>query len=188
MGSPRLEDRPYTKEEYFALLEQSEVKLEFHDGEIVMMAGAKPPHNKIQHDLSAAIARRDHDCEGFGPDQAIAIPRFNRYVFPDLSFVCTADEYDESGLCLVNPSLVVEILSEGTGNHDRTGKLAWYRSLPSFREYLLIDSLSIHIDAFFLHEDGRWTIQNLYQREQNLRIYTLDLEIPLADIYRRVNF
>ena len=90
--------------------------------------------------------------------------------------------------CLVNPSLVVEIFSEATGAHDRTGKLTWYRSLPSFREYLLIDSLALHVDAFYLHEDGRWTIQNLYQLDQTLHIHTLGLEIPLREIYRRVDF
>ena len=90
--------------------------------------------------------------------------------------------------CLVNPSLVVEIFSEATGAHDRTGKLTWYRSLPSFREYLLIDSLALHVDAFYLHEDGRWTIQNLYQPDQTLHIHTLGLEIPLREIYRRVDF
>ena len=118
----------------------------------------------------------------------LAIPRCNRYVFPDLSYVCSEDQYDESGICLVNPSLIVEILSGTTGAHDRTGKLTWYRSLPSFREYLLIDSLALHVDAFYLHKAGRWTIQNLYQPDQVLRIPTLKLEIPLREIYRRVDF
>ena len=181
----------YTVEEYIALLEEGEQKYEYDNGRIYLMAGAKPPHNRIQYDLIPAIAVRSRDagCRGFGSDQAVWIELEGRYVFPDLVYSCEPeDKFDQAELGLVNPSLIIEILSKRTEKRDRGEKFDWYRSIPSFREYVLIDSRSIAAQGYYRHDDGRWTIQNHYRRNQSVRFHTLGIEVPLNEIYQRVHF
>ena len=187
MEARKLSDKQYTVEEYIELAENSQEKLEYHDGMIVAMAGATPPHNRIATDLSAYLVTFAEKCRGFNGDQAVWIENQNRYVYPDLSFVCDKEDEFTNGRFLVNPSLLIEILSEKTEKHDRGPKFSWYCTLPSFREYVLIDSRSMKVEGFYRREDGYWAIQNLYLPEQELRFHTLDITISLERIYKRVS-
>ncbi|WP_020569648.1 Uma2 family endonuclease [Neolewinella persica] len=187
MEARLLSEERYTIEEYIRLSENSQEKLEYHDGLIVAMAGASPAHNRIVTDLSAYLVTNSDQCRGFNSDQAVAIESQKRYVFPDISFVCDEeDEFDKERF-LKNPSLLIEVLSDKTEKHDRGPKFSWYRSLSSFKEYVLIDSRALRVESFYHREDGHWDIQNLYLPDQELYFHTLDVSIPLAKIYKRVN-
>lgn len=179
----------YTREEYIDLLEASEQKLEFHDGQIVMVAGAKGPHNRITMNLSGLLYNNPKDCEPHGSDQALTLPAFRKYVFPDLMFVCDSDDGsiydDESERFLVNPCLIVEVLSTKTAEYDRTEKFVMYRSLPTFREYVLIDSRKMQVESFYREDDTSWIIQNLWLPEHELTFHTLGKKLKLEQIYRR---
>ena len=184
---------PYTFEEYLEQSRAAEGRLEYHAGHIEAMAGAKGPHNRIQGDTYAYLSsmlRKQGGCRPYNSEQAVAIPAFDRYVYPDMSFVCEPEDQftDEQELFLANPSLLIEVLSDGTEGRDRDEKLVWYNSLPSFREYVMIDSRKIAVRGFFRHDDQRWSIQNLYERQQVLRLYSLGIDLPLAEVYRRVVF
>ena len=146
-----------------ALLEEGEQKYEYDNGRIYLMAGAKPPHNRIQYDLIPAIASRSGrgGCRGFGSNQAVYISIKEKYVFPDLVYSCESEDlFDDADFGLANPSLIIEVLSKKTEKRDRGEKFDWYRSIPSFQEYVLIDSRSIAVQGYYRHEDGRWTIQH----------------------------
>jgi len=162
----------YTREEYVDLLEKSEQKMEYHDGQIVMMAGATGPHNRITMNLSGLLYGNPNNCEPQGIDQALTLPAFRKYVFPDLTFVCDADKGslydDDSDQFLINPCLIVEVLSRKTAECDRTEKFVIYRSLPTFREHLLIDSRKMQVESFYREDDTSWIIQNLWLPEHEL--------------------
>lgn len=188
MEARLLSEQRYTLDEYMSLADKSQEKLEYHDGLIVAMAGASPAHNRIVTDLSAYLVTLSDYCRGFNSDQAIAIESQNRYVFPDLSFVCDDEDKFDKDRFLKNPSLLIEVLSDKTEKHDRGPKFSWYRSLPSFKEYVLIDSRALRVESFFHRADGHWDIQNHYLPEQELYFHTLGLSITLERIYKRVNF
>lgn len=136
------------------------------------MTGASPAHNRIATDLSAYLVTSAESCRGFNSDQAIWIESQNRYVCPDLSFVCDDKDKFNRNQFLVNPALLIEVLSEKTEKHDRGPRFSWYCTLPSFQEYILIDSRSMKVEGFYRREDGYWAIQNLYLPEQELTFHT----------------
>ena len=191
MEAEHLERTDYTIEEYFSLAAEAEQRLEYHDGTIIVMAGGTADHSAIGTDTGAylTMALRDKPCEPFNNDLAISIPTFGRYVLPDFSIVCGAPEYeDERQTRLRNPTLIIEVLSRTTGQADQNKKFIWYRSLPSFREYVLIDSRNLTVLSYYRKSAEDWTIQSLYRRDQVLQLPSVGIELPLAEIYRRVQF
>jgi Uma2 family endonuclease len=188
MEARRLDRDNYTREEYIALLETTADKIEYHNGKIMMMAGAKGPHNRIVMDLTGQLYNNPNGCKPHGSDQALSLPEYNKYLFPDLMFVCDEDNgnvyEDESEIFLMNPCLIIEVLSKKTAEYDRTPKFTMYRSLPTFREYILIDSRRMQIEAFYKEDEKGWIIQNLWKPEQQLTIHTLGTSLTLTQIYQ----
>jgi Uma2 family endonuclease len=191
MGSAVSTKKRYTPEAYFELLTQSEDKWEYEDGLLVMMAGGTPNHNRVKADLGIYIGSRLKKCRPFDSDQAVSIPRSHCYFFPDLTYVCgPEDEFEESaGISrLLNPTVIVEVLSENTEARDRGDKFHAYFSLPSVREYLLIDSRQPRVDVYSRDGERQWHMQSYYSLDQEVEIRSLDLHVPLAAIYQRVDW
>lgn len=188
MGIKLRKEADYTQQEYFDLLQETDVKLEYHDGEILeAMAGGTATHNKIKADTFLSLGQPPHDCQPFDSDMAVSIPTYNRYVYPDISFVCGKDEYtDERRIFLTNPTLVIEVLSPATHQLDRGEKFLWYRSLDSFKEYVLISSESVNVESWYKESEGLWRIQSANQLNQRIKLFSIDRELVLSDIYRRV--
>ena len=178
----------YSRAEYQQMLERSEEKLEYHGGKILSMAGAKGPHNRIVMDLTGRLYDNPKSCEPHGSNQALSLPAYDKYIFPDLMFVCeeSGNVYeDEAKLFLTNPCLIIEVLSKNTAEYDRTAKFAMYRSLPSFQEYVLVDSRKMQVESFCREDSKGWIIQNLWRAEQELTFHTLGATLSLEEIYRR---
>ncbi len=177
-----------SKEAYFEQLRQSPHKLEYIDGWVRMMAGGTRAHNQLIRNLSRACLQNPGGCETFLSDTALSISDLNRYYFPDLMVVCDTPATFEPGKLekLNNPCLIVEVLSDSTSEYDRAEKFSAYRQLPSFREYILIDSRKLAVDTYYRESDQLWHIRSHYREEQLLHIRSLDLEIPLADLYANV--
>jgi len=187
MEAQNLRDKDYTVEEYIMLLDGSLEKLEYHDGKVVAMAGALGGHNKITMNLTLLLGDNKNGCLPQHSDQAITIPLFNRYIYPDLSFTCQEEKYtDENERFLTNPSLVIEVLSAKTAKKDQGSKFNWYFSLPSVKEYLIVDSLTMDVKSYYRKDDNNWAIQSLWQEDQVLKVITLGEEITLKEIYSRV--
>lgn len=185
MGIPIVENKRYSKEEYLAILAESQEKYEYVDGALRMMAGASIEHNRIKDDLTIALGSRKGECRFHGSDTAVSIRNRNRYYFPDLTFVCgKKDQFEEGGIArLLNPSLIIEVISSSTESIDRGEKFHDYCQLESFREYILIDSRKLRINAFYRQEDTIWQMQHLFMPEHVLQINTLDTTISLKEIY-----
>lgn len=184
-------EHKYSVEEFFDLLKKSENSYEFHDGSIRMMAGGTSSHAKIKGDVYTflSIAARSGKCQPFDSDMAVSIPKWNSYVFPDISFTCEKDRYDDQQESrLSNPSLLIEVLSESSESYDRGEKFWKYRSLDSFREYMLIDSRRYAVECWYKEDDKIWRMDSAFNRNESVYLHTLKVELSLEEIYRRVLF
>lgn len=172
-----------TEEEYLALAEASETKLEFVDGEIRMMAGGSASHGGIQYNLPYVLrpltdARK---CRGYASDTRVKVREGGQYVYPDLSVACPKGDFE--GTSLLNPILIVEVLSPSTAPYDRGSKLDLYLTLASLEEYLLIHSEIVRVERYRRQGDV-WLYESVRGREA--RIGCLGGEIGLAELYQDV--
>lgn len=179
-----------SKEEYFEELLKSEVKLEYHAGEIVAMAGAQAPHNIISSNLLGELfsCLKKAGCTIIGSDQLIKVEACEKYTFPDLVIVCQKPIYEKSpnGLdALENPDIIIEVSSDSTELYDRTEKFECYQTLQSLKEYVLVASKKKHVEVFKRFNENEW-ILHIYSEKDNLvKIGTC--EVLLDDIYNKVN-
>jgi Uma2 family endonuclease len=184
MNEPR---RHYTLADYFAIEEMSPVKHEFFRGEIFAMAGASVEHNLITGNLLSAlkIALRETHCNVFGSDLRIATPS-GLYTYPDLSVICGKVELvSKTPDTARNPVVLVEVLSEATREYDRGEKFDLYKTISTLREYVLIEQGDFSVEHFVLKRKS-WTPKKLPSLGSKLRLVSVDVEIPAAEIYRGV--
>lgn len=197
---------PYiTPAEYLAAERLAETKSEYHNGQvvpmgetshepngqIVAMAGASRRHNLIVGDVNALlIARlRGRGCETYTSDMRVRIPAPNMYTYPDIVVVCDEPQFEDGTAdTLLNPTLIVEVLSPSTKSYDAGPKFAHYRSLPSLREYLLVAQDDYRIDYYRRETaDGNWFIGEAQGTAATLALAVGGgCTLALADIYDRV--
>ncbi|WP_420461270.1 Uma2 family endonuclease [Neolewinella sp.] len=189
MNAKQLTQRYYTREDYFALLRTSQHKYEYLNGRVKMMAGGTVAHADIVGNTYYQLRAADHNCKINNSEMAVSVQLLNKYFFPDASAVCEAEAAYEPGggiARLTNPALLVEVLSEGTADYDRTTKFSAYRQLPSFREYLLIDSRRYNVETYYREQSDLWRIANYQELDQEVRINTLNITLPLSVFYEGV--
>ena len=180
-----------TPEEYLAREEVAEEKNEYIDGEIVHKTGATSNHNRIVVDFSSILnlAMRGTNYEVFAGDLRVWIPEYNTYTYPDVMVVEGELDYHKNRQDTINnPSIICEVLSRSTANYDRTEKFKIYRSIPEFKEYILIDQYKMLVEHYVKQESNKWIINYHEVEEAKLVLETVDFEITLKDIYDRVNF
>jgi Uma2 family endonuclease len=194
----KIEDRYYTVEEYFDLMEKTGLKFEYNEGRVFdlrMMAGTSVAHALIAMNFGAALHSRmsGSPCRVFGSDLLVRIARKAKYRFPDLAVICGPEEIDRSSPshreAVTNPVLLVEVLSDSTAKDDRGEKFAEYRELDSLREYVLVSQHRPLIEVFRRHDDGTWGIFTIVEGlDADLELKSIDACVPLRDIYARVAF
>ena len=182
---------PYlAPEEYLAIERKAAYKSEYSDGEMYAMSGASREHNRITVNLVRVIGNqlRGSSCEPFSADMRVRIPFPRRYVYPDLVVACGEAEFEDDELdVLLNPVLIIEVLSPSTENYDRGTKLGWYRRISSLREYVLVSQDSPHIERFVKRDEG-WVLTDTDGIEAVVRLESIGCQLALADIYDRVVF
>jgi Uma2 family endonuclease len=180
-----------TPEEYLAMEEAAAHKSEYYRGEIFAMAGASKNHNRINFDLGTSInlALKGTNCEVFANEMKLWIKAENIFTYPDLMIVCgKAEFYEGRDDALVNPVVIFEVLSDSTKVRDRIEKFDFYRSLPSFQEYILIDQYKIHVEQMYLETRNKWILSEYNEITDVLKLAKVNVQIPLQEIYRRVEF
>lgn len=181
-----------TPEEYLAREAQAEYKSEYYDGEIHMMAGGSEPHSVIAVNvitaLSVALERKP--CKVYNSEMRLLIQRRRTYVYPDAMVICGKTEFQTGRTDVVtNPLVIVEVLSPSTREHDRIEKFALYKQIESVREYILVNSERMVVSILRRQGDtGKWTIDVLNHPDDVLLFESLDIEIPLAKLYSKVEF
>lgn len=184
-----LPKQKYTLEEYFELDKNAEGNFEYFDGEIFEMSGVSPEHATIEMNLAEILnpVARKRGCRAFPANLRIKVPALPTYRYPDLSVVCGETIFKEiQGLqCLVNPILIVEVLSESTEFYDRGEKYRQYKSIESFREYLLVSQTDKFITLFQKHNERFW-LQSDYVAGETLHLNTLALDLQIDEVYQGV--
>jgi Uma2 family endonuclease len=181
----------YTPEEYLKLEETAECRSEYHDGEIIPMAGGSPNHNQIALNLSTAlnIAFKQKPYRVFMADMRLWLPRYRRFVYPDVMVIQGELEFLEGRRdTLANPVLIAEVLSDSTEGYDRGDKFRMYRSLSSFGEYLLVDQSAMRLERFVRNDQGQWLFSDCEGADAVLKLETIPFEVKLAELYDKVDF
>ncbi|MFT3934796.1 MAG: Uma2 family endonuclease [Chitinophagaceae bacterium] len=176
----------FTIEEYLAYEIESGEKHEYYQGEMFTMSGAKVTHNEIALNVITSIKNflKGKPCKPYNSEQRICIEKNTLFTYPDISVFCdkiATRNNDEMNA--INPSIIIEVLSASTRNYDRGTKFKLYRDISTLKEYILIDSESINVEAFAINEHGNWALNEYKKLENCLLIQTIGMEIPLADIY-----
>lgn len=178
-------------EEYLALEERAETKSEYFDGEIFAMAGAEPEHNLIANNVVIEIGTqlRGGPCRSYSSDQRVKIPATGLYTYPDVTVVCGEAVFEGTRpRTLLNPTLIVEVLSDSTETYDRGDKFAHYQTLPSLREYVLVASDRPRIERFLRQESGEWSYDECSDPAGTVALPSVAAGLTLAGVYDRVDF
>jgi Uma2 family endonuclease len=186
----------YTLEEYFALEQASEIRYEYWQGEVFAMSGASPAHVQLQVNLITLLRSqlRGRPCRIFSSDMRLKVPSFPPYRYPVLSALCGEPVFELIGglEVLTNPTLIVEILSPTTEAFDRGDKFTYYKSIPSFIEYLLIAQHRPHVGQYVKQgtEQGAevWSYREFNALSDSLFLPSLDCRLVLEDLYQDVAF
>jgi Uma2 family endonuclease len=189
--------KTYSLEEYFALeTALVETKHEFFNGEIFAMAGAHPNHNtlcvNLIGELRDAIKRSKKPCRVFNSDQRVRAeqPSASRigYFYPDVSVVCGKPKFsNDNPPTLLNPTLIIEVLSDSTREYDFGKKLDYYRAIESVQEIVFVSFDKVGASRFHRQNDA-WILRDVLGLEQMLTLESLEISIPLTELYRDVIF
>lgn len=175
--------------EYLEFEKTSQEKHEYYQGELFAMAGAKVAHNRIVTRLTILLGQqlRGSSCEPFNSDQRIHIPSNTLFTYPDLSIVCgPVQSLDNDDYNILNPSIIIEVLSPATKNYDRGEKFQLYRDIPTLKEYILIDSQFIRIEAFRINATGHWELEEYNSPSASLLLPLINVAIPVQEIYQQI--
>ncbi|HET6383187.1 MAG TPA: Uma2 family endonuclease [Armatimonadota bacterium] len=182
---------PYlTPAEYLEIERKAETKSEYYDGEMFAMSGASRQHNRITLDVATALnaALMNTRCEPFSTDMRVKVTAAGLYAYPDVVVVCDEPEFEDQELdTLLNPTLIIEVLSTTTEAWDRGRKFELYRSVESLKEYVLIDQNRPHVERY-LRQGETWVLTELSDLNAELELPSVGCRIALKEIYRRVPF
>ena len=157
----KLAKKYLTALEYLNLEESAEYKSEYYKGEIFAMAGSSFNHNQIAGNIYSELHQQQeaHSCRITIGDLKLWIEEIDLFTYPDLMIICDKPKfYPGRADIILNPLIIIEVLSKSTEAYDRGKKFQFYRSIPAFQEYILIDQYSVHIDQFYIDSRGKWLL------------------------------
>lgn len=182
--------KPYlTPEQYLARERVAPYKSAYFRGEMFAMAGASPAHVLIVSNIVAALhgQLRRRPCAVYSTDLRVKITAAGLYTYPDVVVVCGTLHFDDEHQdTLLNPTLIVEVLSESTQDYDRGGKFTQYRTIPSFAEYVLVAQDECHIEHFVKQANGQWLLSETTQATDTITLSSIECTLLLSDIYEKV--
>ena len=175
-------------EEYLAIERRAEYKSEYVDGVMYAMAGGSERHNLIAGNLITElnIQLRQAPCRVYPSDLKVRVPNSKRFFYPDVSVVCGEVEYAEDGKdVILNPILIIEVLSESTAAFDRGKKFQSYQQIESLQEYLLVSQDELLIEHYLRQEKGHWLYTKVTGLEEAVILSTFKCQLALSDIYNK---
>jgi Uma2 family endonuclease len=180
----------YSPSEYLSFERGSDQKHEFFRGEVFAMVGASERHNLIVINFASELrAKLKHrPCKVYPSDMRVKVDATGLYTYPDVSVVCgDAELEDDQFDTLLNPLLIVEVLSKSTEDYDRGRKFGHYRRLESLAEYVLVSQDKPHVECYRRQADGQWLLWETSRLEDVVELSSLECEIALAEIYDKVD-
>lgn len=176
-------------EEYLTLERGAEFKSEYVDGLMCVTAGGSERHNLIAANVIAAIGAqlRDRPCRVYPSDLKVRVPNSKRFFYPDVSIVCGETRFaDEEKDVVLNPVVVVEVLSESTAAFDRGKKFQSYQQIESLREYLLVSQDEPVVEHFLRQDGDHWLYKKAGGLDETLALPTVNCRLALRDVYSKV--
>lgn len=180
-----------TPEEYLKYERAAEYKSEFYDGEVFAMAGASRNHNLVVANVVAELRThlKKRPCQVYPSDMRVKVLESGLYTYPDVVVVCDEPKFEDNEFdTLLNPTLVVEVLSKSTAAYDRGAKAESYRSLLSIKDYLIVAQDRCHIEHYARRPDGQWFFSEWKQTENVIPLASFEFELAVAEIYDKVAF
>ena len=178
-----------TPEEYLATERQNEYKSEYIDGEMVAMTGTTREHNLITINLGREVSLqlKGRPCEAYTNEMRVRIPK-RGYVYPDMIIVCGEPRFEDSHLdTLLNPNVLVEVLSESTERYDRGKKFSFYQTIKSLAEYVLIAQDEYKVEQYARQPDGRWLLSSYRSLEDVVELASVQCTLALREVYDKVS-
>jgi Uma2 family endonuclease len=180
----------YTPQQYIALERKAEFRSEYCNGFITAMAGTSREHNLIALNLGAEISSqlKNRPCEAYVSDMRVLVSRTGLYTYPDVVAVCGEPRFEDDEVdTLLNPTMIVEVLSPSTESYDRGKKFGHYRLLESLREYIVVAQDQVLLERY-TRQGEEWLLTDLRDLDASLRLTSIDCEASLREIYAKVEF
>jgi Uma2 family endonuclease len=178
-----------TPEQYLEIERKAEYKSEYYNGEMFAMAGAREAHNLITMNLGAQIHAqlRSGPCRVYSSDMRVSVSPTGLYTYPDIVVACESPRFlDGERDTLLNPTLIVEVLSPSTEAYDRGRKFGHYRTIESLNEYLMVSSERVGAELFTRQTDGAWLLTAASEIQDTLHLSATGCRLALADLYAKV--
>ena len=177
--------------EFLEFERNSEEKHEYYKGEIFAMSGASYEHNVIEDNIRGELHNflKGKECRSFGSNLRTSVQANTLYTYPDIIVICGKPEFvDDQFDTVLNPTLIVEILSPSTANYDKGTKFELYRDIPSLKEYITVDSTKVHVEQFIKNDNQTWTLQEYKTAEASLMLNCIQMPLSVGDCYTGVEF
>jgi len=177
-----------TPEEYLAIERKAEYKSEYFAGEMFAMVGASRKHNLASINTASSLLQqlKGRNCEVYSSDMRVRVPATDLYTYPDVVVACDPKFEDDHFDTLLNPTLIVEVLSPSTASYDRIKKFSYYRMISTLAEYLLISQDEYKVEQYVKQPDGRWLLSDIGSLEGVVELASIQCTLGLADIYAKV--
>jgi Uma2 family endonuclease len=176
-----------TPQEYLEWEDLQDIKHEYVNGEAFAMTGGTLPHNDIAINIATLLKTklRGSGCRVNMSDAKVRISERGPFFYPDITVSCNIKDRQATKF-LEHPCLIIEVLSPRTEAYDRGAKFAQYRTLPSLKEYLLVDAEKVSIECFRLNEKGFWELHT-YQAGDEIDLSSVDVRLPISSVYEDVD-
>lgn len=178
-------------EEYLRRERQAEYKSEYLNGEMFAMSGASRAHNLITTNIGAELNRqlRGKPCEAYISDMRVKVRQNGLYTYPDVVVVCGEPQFEDNELdTLLNPTLLVEVLSPTTERYDRIAKTSYYRTIDSLAEHVLVAQHEVRLEQYVKQPDGQWSLIEYTTLDTIAELESIPCSLPLKDAYDKVIF
>ncbi len=176
--------------DYLRLERLAETKSELHRGHVVAMSGASRVHGRIVMNLSGSLHNqlRSRPCNNYAGDLRVGIPGRSSYFYPDIVVTCGHEEFeDEQKDTLLNPTVVIEVLSPSTEAYDRGLKFRYYQSIPSLREYLLVSQAVRRFEVYRRQDDGTWIYESLQFGDFQVELRSVNCVLTSLEAYEKTD-
>ncbi len=178
-----------TPDEYLRIERKAAYKSEYFDGEMFAMAGASRRHNLIASNIirELSLQLKNRSCEVYSGDMRVRVNNAGLYTYPDIAVMCGAPQFDDEELdTLLNPIVIVEVMSDSTQKYDRGEKFTLYKYLESLREYLLVAQNSCLVEHYVRQPDNHWILSETKKSEDRVDLPSIQCSLALAEIYDKI--
>ena len=180
-----------TPQEYLSIERKAEIRSEYLDGEMFAMPGAQRGHNLIVVNLATELSTQliDRPFEVYAADMRTKVSSTGLYTYPDIVVISGEPRFEDDYVdTLLNPTVIIEVLSASSESYDRGRKFAQYRAIDSLQEYLLVSQYECRIERFARQSDGNWTFSDCTSPEGSVNLESIACRLSVSRVYHKVNF